>query len=382
MAKDGGDFERVVMGHRFRILCLLICFAGVIPRFCAASSRDEPLVVVQDGKYGYIDHEGKIVIRPQFIWAEDFWRGLGTVYLCGSYVSIDSSGALFPLRIAVEGQLEARKSGERFGFVDASGQFRIAPTFEEVLPFSEGFAAVRSGDKWGFIDTSGHLVIQPQFKAAYYFRQGVAEVELDSGYLLIDTAGKIHAKGFQFADTITEGRVPVYRGEKSGYLDLEGKIVIPFVYDGVSRFSDGLAAVRKGEKWGYVDRNGRVVIPLQFDRAGEFSSGLAPAKLGDKSGFVDRSGKFAFSLEFDYAPGFLTGDEESDLFIAPTDVSRFWTADQKFGYVNTSGRVIWGPIDGSPDHPPLAGWSEDGNAASCAGVPELTKRRIAGFPEP
>jgi WG containing repeat len=38
---------------------------------------------MQDGKYGYIDHAGKVVIRPQFIWAEDFWGGLGTVYVCG-----------------------------------------------------------------------------------------------------------------------------------------------------------------------------------------------------------------------------------------------------------------------------------------------------------
>ena len=125
-----------------------------------------------------------------------------------------------------------------------------------------------------------------------------------------------------------------------------------------------------------------MVIPPQFEWAGPFSGGLAPAKVGDHSGFIDKTGKFAFTLAFDYAPGFLAGDEESEQFVAPTDVSRFWTATQKFGYVNTAGRVIWGPTDGSPDHPPLVGWSEEEKAASCAGVSEVPRSRIAGFPEP
>jgi len=364
-----------------RVLLWPLIFAVVVPCACLGIDPKEPLVIVQNGKYGYIDHEGRIVIRPQFLWAEDFWRGLGTVYVCGRYVSIDSSGNLFPLRIAVQGHLEARKKGDRFGFVDADGVFRIAPTFDEVLPFSEGFAAVRSGDKWGFIDDSGRLVIRLQFTAAYYFHQGAAAAEVDSGAVLIDTSGKILAQGFQLVDAITDGRVPVSRGEKSGYLDTNGAVVIPLKYDGVASFSDGLAAVKQGKKWGYVNRDGQMVIPPRYDRAGPFSSGLAPAKLGDNSGFIDKSGKLAFTLAFDYAPGFLTGDEESDQLIAPTDASRFWTADQKFGYVNTSGRVIWGPTDGSPDHTPLFGWSEEAKAASCEGVAAPTSNRIAAFPD-
>src|SRR5437667_2016797 len=183
--------------------------------------------------------------EPRFIWAEDFWRGLGTVYVCGRYASIDPSGSLFPLWVAVAGHLEPKKKGERFGFVDASGQFKIAPTLDEALPFSEGFAAVRGGDKWGFVNTSGHVVVQPQFKSAYYFREGVAAAGLDSSDVLIDTSGKVLAQGFQVRELVADGRVPASRSEKSGHLDLAGKVDIPFVYDGVAAFSGGLAAVRK-----------------------------------------------------------------------------------------------------------------------------------------
>jgi WG containing repeat len=360
---------------------LVLLFAVVVFDVAGAANKDDLLAVVQNGKYGYIDHEGKVVIRPQFIWAEDFWRGLGSAYVCGRYVSIDSSGAVLPLRIAVEGHLEPKKLGEKFGFIDASGQFRIAPSFDEALAFSEGFAAVRVGDKWGFIHSTGRGVIRPEFKAAFYFREGVGTVESDSGYMLIDKSGKVLAQGFQFVDLVADGRVPVSHGERSGYLDLGGRVAIPLVYDGATPFSGGLAAIEKGDKWGYVNRDGEVVIPLKFDRAGPFGNGLAPAKVGAHTGFIDKSGNFAFSLAFEQAPGFLTGDEESGLFIAPADVSRFWTADGRFGYVNTLGHVIWGPIDGNPDHPPLLGWSEEDKARSCEGVPESTRSKIAGFPD-
>jgi hypothetical protein len=363
-----------------RVFARLFLFAILISAICHADGPNDPLVVVKDGKYGYIDHEGKVLIPPQFVWADDFWRGLGTVYICGRYLSIDSSGALHPLRSVLKGQLERKNSGEKVGFIDATGAFKIPPTFDEALPFSEGLAAVRVGEKWGFIDTGGKIAIEPKFEATFYFREGVGVVMTDSkpAWALIDKTGNVIAS-IDYVDLIADGRVPAARGEKRGFLDLQGKVAIPFVYDGVNAFSGGLAAVEKGEKWGYVDRDGNLVIPPKFDQAGPFGNGLAPTKLGKQSGFIDKSGKFVFSLAFDYAPGFLTGDEESDLLVAPADVSRFWTRDNRFGYVNTSGRVIWGPAEGSPDHPPLFGWSEDDKVRSCEGFPDSTKSAVASF---
>jgi hypothetical protein len=63
-------------------------------------STGQPLVVVQDGKYGYIDHKGQFLIKPQFYWATDFEDGLATAYVCGRFVSIDTSGKIQPRRIA------------------------------------------------------------------------------------------------------------------------------------------------------------------------------------------------------------------------------------------------------------------------------------------
>jgi hypothetical protein len=61
------------------------------------------------------------------------------VYVCGHYLSIDASGALHPVRTALSGGLEVQTQGDKAGFVDEHGQFKIKPIFDEALPFSDGW---------------------------------------------------------------------------------------------------------------------------------------------------------------------------------------------------------------------------------------------------
>jgi len=369
--------RRTILAGTAAAILLPLLFAA---QECLSPTKN-PLVVVKDGKYGYINHDGGVVIRPQFLWGTDFLDGFATVYVCGRLVSIDESGKLVPLRPANKHELRPTRRSGKVGFVDASGQFRINRIFDDALPFSDELAAARVGGLWGFIDTSGRQVIPPVFDEAFYFVEGVGTAETDSGFVLIDKTGMVIASGFDLTHGIpADGRVPVGRDDRYGYLDLRGDIAIPLTYDDVNSFSRGLAPVKKGGKWGYIGTDGHTAIPFVFDEAGPFASGLAPARIGSETGFIDRSGKFAFHLAFKYAPGFLTGNADG-LLVADSDVSRFWTADDVFGYVNTSGKVIWGPTAGSPDHAPILGWSEEDKAKSCEGVPPAVRELVAHFPD-
>jgi hypothetical protein len=70
-------------------------------------------------------------------------------------------------------------------------QLVIRPQFTHATPFAEGLAAVSAvGQKWGYIDPSGAFRISAQFNSAAPFAGGVAKVTIGNGKIrYIDAAG-------------------------------------------------------------------------------------------------------------------------------------------------------------------------------------------------
>ncbi len=89
-----------------------------------------------------------------------------------------------------------------WGFIDESGETRVAPVWTDVAPFSEGLAAVRRGSLWGFVNTRGETVIDPAFSSVTSFRDGVADVLMaDAGWNRIAADGsRIYFLSPQFAE--------------------------------------------------------------------------------------------------------------------------------------------------------------------------------------
>ena len=65
--------------------------------------------------------------------------------------------------------------------------------FEDALPFSEGYAAVRNNGVWGYINTDGEYTVTPQYEQATSFTGGYAAVYGGGMWQIIDTTGARHA---------------------------------------------------------------------------------------------------------------------------------------------------------------------------------------------
>lgn len=108
----------------------------------------------------------------------------------------------FQYTSSFSGGLAAVKINGKWGFINKTGQIVIEPEFFEMglsyfklEAFSSGLAPVKDENKYGFINVNGNFVIEPQYDAAWCFRNGLAKVlkyddkdDLAMGY--IDRSGK------------------------------------------------------------------------------------------------------------------------------------------------------------------------------------------------
>ena len=80
---------------------------------------------------------------------------------------------------------------------------------------------------------------------------------------------------------------------KCGYKDANGDLIIDYLYDFMSDFSDhDLAIVRNGLKFGMVDRQGNVVLPLSYTEIGPFNNGVAIVKKAQRPTQENQNGGF------------------------------------------------------------------------------------------
>jgi WG containing repeat len=93
------------------------------------------------------------------------------------------------LQVSAQQSFYKVRIGGKFGYIDKQGKLVIKPAFDDARKFRDGLAPVNVGDKWGYIDKSGKTVIQPQFEDAQSFESGLAEVQSGGGSGYIDQTG-------------------------------------------------------------------------------------------------------------------------------------------------------------------------------------------------
>ena len=137
----------------------------------------------------------------------------------------------------------------------------------------------------------------------------------------------------------SETAEPLYKfseGDKTGYIDASGRIVIAPTFKLLGggsggEFHDGLVEVGVFDGV-YADRTGRIVLNKGLDRGWDFSDGLAVAmRKGEELwGYIDTNGEFAIAPQFaTYPSGYVHPFSEG---LAKIEVKR------RFGYIDKTGK--------------------------------------------
>lgn len=114
----------------------------------------------------------------------------------------------------------------RWGYKDWKGNVLIQPTYDEAFAFSEGLACVEKNGKLGYIDTKNNLVIDFKYDTATSFSEGLASVTLDekSGY--IDKQGNVVIDfKYEIATQFNQDKAIVFLDGRWGVLSKDGKVL-------------------------------------------------------------------------------------------------------------------------------------------------------------
>jgi hypothetical protein len=244
----------------------------------------------KDGKYGYEDDNGNVMIEAKFDEADIFENGIATVKIGELHGLINAKGdyILQPIYDFIypetDGMILIQK-GDLMGFALRDGTIKIPIQYMMAHEFSDGIAAVMNGDHYGYIDKEQNTVLPFKFEDAGPFNEGLAYASIDKnpngadddifeeGYGFIDRQGNfVIEPNYERAGTFRQGLAPVRLNEKWGYINKQGEKAGEFLYESVNEFYQGRASVRlvKDGKWGFVDRNGKLVIDYQFDYGSDF----------------------------------------------------------------------------------------------------------------
>ena len=315
-------------------LCGILSASGEVVVPCLYDNAELPScgrsLVVKNGRYGFSDLRGHLVIPTVFPHAYPFSCNRAAVT-----VAIDSF--FFAAT-----------------YLDTLGNILFEPLYEMAMPFADGYAPVKRYQRWGLIDTLGHLVLPHRYEQITFPEKGIFFAGDNYGMALFALSGeKAEQKTEPHYFAITapiDNRVGVTRNGKQGFLDFQGREIIPCIYDEIGAFKmgrtlarlenhygiidtlgavvlpieydnnttkgnkyvyyDSLALIEQNGKLGYVDLEGNIVIPLNFTEAYHFSQGLAPALFKGRWGYLNTRGDIYLPFIFDLASPFQWGRAE------------------------------------------------------------------------
>lgn len=255
--------------------------------------------VVQNGKLGFVNRKGDLVIECQYENLDSpifhnytkFVNGLAAVRKDGDWGYIDITGeVIIPFNEYLEGMpfyhgtsIITRKvdilprdgldiSNTEFAFIDCYGKQispwgKVGSLWDDGNVWKDGYLYYIEKDYWygtyGLLDLRGNTVIPSNeyFRVCYRSGSGYYYVKVTQNSLegLFDIRTKKLTVPIEYdylSFEIHEGMIVAVKDKRCGFINFKNEVVIPFEYEGARGFSEGFAVVERFGKYGYVDRYG------------------------------------------------------------------------------------------------------------------------------
>lgn len=228
------------------------------------------------------------------------------------------------------------------GIMNPTYEMAIEPQYDNVwLDFSEGLACVqmrRGNPTFLYIQYNGEVAFDKQLMNPRPFKNTLAAIENSEhkwGFMNIE--GKVvipteYGDVSDFSGNFAVVTVDVTGGGhyRMTYIDLNGKLMGEPRFFGARPLSEGYAVVKlKDGNWQVLNRyftatSGR----LPYEDVKDFHEGLARVRIGERYGFIDTTGNLVIAMSDDWC---------SERFSEGLCLIK---RGGKFGYMDMQGRVV------------------------------------------
>jgi hypothetical protein len=207
--------------------------------------------------------------------------------------------------------------GGKYGIVDAQGNIAQPAEYDEIYTGGDSeYIVVEVKGKAALMNARGEILTEAVYDEVDFTRNlrengGLVMARRDGENWVINTQTKAQQKA-SYAELrgIENGYIKTYSQEgKFGLADLEGNPLIPAQYVYLGTPAEGLLAYVEdyGASCGYMDLQGKSVIPPKFSQCRDFGKKGAFAQEkdaeggGGKYGLIDREGKWVIPPKYDHA---------------------------------------------------------------------------------
>ena len=278
---------------------------ALVSRYCPKDN-----VNYDDVQYNFINEEGKLISDKWYERAEDFSCG----YAC-----------------VAEGPI----SNLKYTFIDKEGKPINNEKYSDAKSFDNGFALVRDNRKGNFINTKGRLkfdwFLEVKMPDEYGYRV-VKRMDTKDYYFiynLVDSRGNLISNDWFFKLEYTgEVYEMKYHGKRNIFDPKQHKFLSKEWYDDI-RLKDGFVIVQENSRLGLIDKDGYLFNNEFYDHIS--SSGDYCILIPDTKGIiiVDKDGKSivnseykALNFNFQYKFGVIS------------------RGDGKLNYIDLTGKVL------------------------------------------
>lgn len=164
-----------------------------------------------------------------------------------------------------ENYILIKKDG-KWGFLDDQGRMRVSNRYEDARVFNEGLAPVKLRGKWGFIDKAEKLVIQPFYDEVAPFNNGLSVVEIKGRKGLINKKGE-EVVSLLWSDLVpTKHGNFIARSEdnKYGLIAGTGSFLLRTDYDFLEDKGNRVIVSKYGKK-GMLEYSGKEIFQIIYD---------------------------------------------------------------------------------------------------------------------